>query len=79
MGDKAVRCLYCGGEVNPDRTFKSMLYPGFPVTFWYQCDGCGATSPRRETPELAYAAAMRRYEPENRVMTAEEKEERGDD
>lgn len=66
------KCPYCGAEMKPDRTFKSMLPVGTPATFWWMCGECGATSPKRETGEFAYAAAMRRYEEPVRVLTLNE-------
>jgi len=66
------KCPYCGAEMKPDRTFKSMLPVGTPATFWWMCGECSATSPKRETGEFAYAAAMRRYEEPNRVLALEE-------
>ena len=62
------KCPYCGTEMKPDRTFKSMLPIGVDVTFWYLCGECCATSPRCATREEAYAAAMRRYQPENTAL-----------
>lgn len=68
----AVRCPWCNGEMEPDRSYKSIMAPGVGRTFWYFCDPCGAVSPRCDSPESAYAAAMRRYVEANRVLTWEE-------
>ena len=65
--DKVI-CPYCGAGMELDRTYKSMMAPGASGVFWYSCDVCGSESPRCNTPESAHAAAMRRYQPENRVL-----------
>ena len=62
------KCPYCGAEMELDRTYKSMIAPEAGVTYWYSCDVCGSESPRCNTPESAYAAAMRRYQPENETL-----------
>ena len=68
------KCPYCGTEMELDRTYKSMIAPEAGVTYWYSCDVCGSESPRCNSPESAYAAAMKRYVEPNRVLTLEEVE-----
>ena len=65
------KCPYCGTEMELDRTYKSMIAPEAGVTYWYSCDVCGSESPRCNSPESALAAAMRRYQPENRGLDKE--------
>jgi len=78
MNEKmAVRCPWCNGEMEPDRSYKSIMAPGVGRTFWYFCDPCGAVSPRCDSPEAAYAAAMQRYAEKNQVLTMEEVESWG--
>ena len=78
MNEKmAVRCPWCNGEMEPDRSYKSIMAPGVGRTFWYSCYPCGAVSPRRDSPESAYSAAMARWVEPNRVLTLEEVESWG--
>lgn len=58
------KCPYCGAEM--------MLIENKPNSAWYECLHCCANSPIEGTPEAAFTAALRRAEPENRVLTAEE-------
>lgn len=61
---KTPECPYCGAEMELHNI------PG--GLWWYQCGCCGAIAPSDETPAQARAAALRRVEPENRVLTLEE-------
>jgi len=61
--------------MEPDRSYKSIMAPGVGRTFWYFCDPCGAVSPRCDTPNAAYAAAMTRWVEPNRVLTLVEIED----
>lgn len=72
MGDKAVRCPWCGAEMELDRSYKSIMALGVGRTFWYFCYPCGAVSPRCDSPKSAYSAAMTRCVEPNRVLTMEE-------
>lgn len=56
------KCPWCGKEMEPDRSYKSILAPGVGRMFWYSCYPCGSVSPRCDSPEAAYAAAMTRYD-----------------
>lgn len=77
--DKATpKCPWCGKEMEPDRSYKSMLAPGVGRMFWYSCDPCGSVSPRCDSPESAYFAAMARWVEPNRVLTLEEVAEMDD-
>lgn len=53
-------CPYCGEEME--------LHHIPDGLWWYQCGCCGAIAPSDETPEQVLAAALRRAEPENRVL-----------
>lgn len=54
------KCPYCGEEMELHNIPDSL--------WWYQCGCCGAIAPSDETPAQALAAALRRAEPENRVL-----------
>jgi len=59
-----VRCPYPhGGEMKLIAEYRETY-----TKYNYACS-CGARSPSCTTPDAAYAAAMQRYEPENRVLT----------
>lgn len=69
--NKPVLCPYCGTEMELDRSYKSILAPGVGRMFWYSCYPCGSVSPRCDSPEAAYAAAIQRA-PERKPMTLRE-------
>jgi hypothetical protein len=52
-----VRCPYCGAEMS--RTGR--YYDDYEA-YWYEYFDCEAESPVGETPQDAYAAAMRRWQ-----------------
>jgi hypothetical protein len=64
-----VRCLYCGAEM-VIRDWHDIF---FGEGNFYECV-CGAKSPIKVSRDEARAAAMQRYQPENRVLTLEEVE-----
>lgn len=50
------KCPYCGGEMK-----FSYGYDGYMNGhYWYRCDNCNALAPEANSPEEAYAAAMKR-------------------
>lgn len=55
------KCPYCGGEMKLSRG------RDYPIIgrYWYRCDNCNALAPDANSPEEAYAAAMKRAECEN--------------
>lgn len=57
------KCPYCGAEME----LKYVCGEYFCL-----CAVCEATSPTRVSKEAAVSAALRRHEPENRVLTLEE-------
>ena len=64
MPDRPVpKCPGCGKDME--------LQESTVVNYWYSCD-CGWSSPLEDTPERAYAAAMQRAKPENKVLTTDE-------
>lgn len=63
------KCPYCGTEMEIS---KYDVQEGGVIGYQYFCEMCDSTSPLRKTKDAAYAAAMQRYEPENRVLTLEE-------
>ena len=81
MSEKmAVRCPWCvKGE---EMLYRERRTPGAGYGFAgrYECPVCGSRAPeiqnigidRADLKEAAYAAAMTRYQPENRVLTLEE-------
>ena len=62
------KCPYCGGNMEPHSIHGNQ---GGELS-WYSCQKCEAISPNKKTKEAAIAAALRRTEPENRVLTLEE-------
>jgi len=73
------KCPYCGDRME---TCTSLITPALDlISAWYQCVTCESTSPRIEFSgntsnekiiERLQAAASRRAEPKNRVLTLEE-------
>lgn len=73
------KCPYCGDRMH---IHVSLITPEWELlSAQYRCVTCGSTSPRIEFPgdtandeitERLQAAAMRRAEPKNRVLTLEE-------
>ena len=73
------KCPYCGDRMH---IHVSLITPEWELlSAQYRCVTCGSTSPRIEFPgdtandeiiERLQAAAMRRVEPKNRVLTLEE-------
>lgn len=50
------KCPYCGEEMK-----FSYGYDGYMNGhYWYRCDNCNALAPEANSPEEAYAAAMKR-------------------
>ena len=66
MDKVSPKCPYCGAEME-----RVGFYDGWDgsdvVSALYRCDDCGACSPETR-PDKAYAAAMRRYQPENEAL-----------
>lgn len=62
------KCPYCGGNMEPHSIHGNQ---GGELS-WYSCQKCEAISPNKKTKEAAISAALRRAEPENRVLTLEE-------
>ena len=60
------KCPYCGTGMEIS---KYDVQEGGVIGYQYFCEMCDGTSPIMETKDAAYAAAMRRYQPENRVLT----------
>lgn len=58
------KCPYCGGNMEPHSIHGNQ---GEELC-WYSCRECEAISPNKKTKEEARAAALRRAEPENRVL-----------
>lgn len=58
------KCPYCGAETRLNENNEGI--------YWYECRECNATEPTEKTPVEALSAALRRAEPENRVLTLEE-------
>jgi DNA-directed RNA polymerase subunit RPC12/RpoP len=53
------KCPYCGGEMK-----FSYGYDGYTNGhYWYRCDNCNALAPEADSPEEAYAAAMKQERP----------------
>lgn len=66
MGEKAVRCPWCGAEMIEDP--KSAFGDRRQVDYWYRCDECFSKSPMigeqesiGETIDKTHAAAQQRY------------------
>lgn len=78
--NEPVLCPWCGSEMSLDTAINRINPSKFSgkAECVYKCYACGATAPRtgwkiaKEAPEAAYAAAMKRAEPPNSVLTLEE-------
>lgn len=66
MDDK-VLCPYCGAEMR--MLDGEVMLCGY---WWYLCDKCISTTPQGESREEAKELALRRYQPENRVLALDE-------
>lgn len=66
MDDK-VMCPYCGAEMR--MLDGEVMLCGY---WWYLCDKCISTTPQGESREEAKELALRRHQPENRVLTLKE-------
>lgn len=63
------RCPGCGAPMEAVTTEDSDFMES---RYWFFCDSCSWGSPIRNTMKDAYAAAMRRWQPQNRLLTEKE-------
>lgn len=69
---KMPKCPYCGAEMEVTHAFVNDATAAHKLVYTCFCRECGVYTPKRSTPEEALSAAIRRAEPENRVLTVEE-------
>lgn len=65
------RCPGCGERMELVDNLDAYGYADFPV-FWFDCKVCRWCSPEMATAKDAYAIAMRRWRPRNRLLTEKE-------
>lgn len=65
------RCPGCGERMELADNLDAYGYADFPV-FWFDCKVCRWSSPEMATVKDAYAIAMRRWHPRNRLLTEKE-------
>lgn len=65
------RCPGCGAPMEAVNNLDAHGYADNEA-YWFNCRRCEWSSPMKNDVESAYAAAMRRWQPKNRLLTEKE-------